>query len=119
MAAIFNDGSVPYGSMVATVNGVGYIAESMTFTQPTTFIERRNELNEPSGGVTIEDFTTGSGVWQLATTGTTVPTMGTASTFPYTPQGGSAGVYYLTEVGLPLAQGETKKVNVSFRKKVN
>lgn len=113
MAAIKNDGSVPYGSEVLTISGVAFIAENVTYTNPTTFLERRNELNEPSGGVTIQDFINGSATLQLATTATVVPTNGAVFTR------GAGITYYLTEIGEPLSQGETKKVSVNFRRALN
>lgn len=115
----YNDGSVPYGSQVVSIGGVSFVAESISITEPSTVVERRDELGNPSGQVIIGQFINGSCVLQLATTATQLPTFGT--TFSLTRPGTPAvtiGVI-ISEVGEVLNQSEAYKVNVSFRKKYN
>ena len=71
MAAIYNDGTVAYGSKVLTINSVLFVAENIEVRRPIIKIERRNELHEPNGKVGIKDFVTGSATLQLAQSGTT------------------------------------------------
>ena len=117
--ATFNDGTVPYGSQVITIGTQTFVAENITTTEPTTVIERRDELGSPAGQVIISNFITGSCVLQLATTSTPLPTIG--ATFVVVRAGTPASTIavIISEIGEVLNQTEAKKVNVSFRKKIN
>lgn len=118
MAAIKNDGTVPYGSVVLTINAVTYVAESFNVTRPTTKIERLNELNEPNGKVTIANFVTGTAVLQLATTSTVIPAAGQEFSLTLDSAIGSE-TFYVTDREQPLSQGEAKKCSITFDKKYN
>lgn len=118
MAALYNDGNVPYGSQVLTINAVTYVAEGITPKNPTKVIERRNELDEPSGQVLVQDFITGSAVLQLAAANTAMPTPGLTFTADFL-GAGSNQTWILSEVSPPLAQADAHKVNIEFRKKIN
>lgn len=120
MPAVYNDGVLPYGSRVLTITnpGVGavattYIADNIQLTRPTTKIERRNELNEPTGKVTLRDFETGTATLQLATTSTVLPVLGAtfSSTF-----GAASENFYITHIDQPEAKDQDKKVNITFDK---
>jgi len=117
--ATFNDGSVPFGSQAVTINGVLFVAENITVNEPTTVIERRNEVGDPSGQVIVPQFINGTATLQLATTSTVCPTIG--ATFTLTRSGTPAATFaaIVSEVGEQLNQTDAKKVAVSFRKKYN
>lgn len=112
MAALWNDGSIPYGCEVLTINAVTYVAENLTFDNPTQMIQRRNELNEPSGSVGVQDFVTGSATLQKAATATAVPTPGL--TFATSTFSGSSVTFILTKVSPVFAQGDAMKFNIEF-----
>jgi hypothetical protein len=109
MAALWNDGTIPYGSEVLTINSVTYIAENVSFDNPSTVVQRRNEANEPTGSYGVQDFVTGSATLQKAATGTAVPTPGLTFTR-------DSVVYILTKVGEVLAQGDAMKFNIEFQR---
>lgn len=109
MAALWNDGSIPYGSEVLTINSVTYIAENVSFDNPSVVQQRRNEVNEPTGSFGVQDFVTGSATLQKAATGTVVPTPGLTFTR-------DSVVYILTKVGEVLAQGDAMKFNIEFQR---
>src|SRR5262245_21938142 len=111
-----NDGTIPYGTRVLTINSVTYVAEQIEVRRPTFTIERRNQLNQPSGQVIDDDFVTGTATLQLATGSTAIPTNGQtfATTFAAAEE-----TFIISEVGQPEEQGAEKKVTISFRKKYN
>ena len=109
MAALWNDGAIPYGSEVLTIDSVTYIAENLSFDNPSVVVQRRNEVNEPTGSFGVQDFVTGSATLQKATTGTAVPTPGLTFTR-------SSVVFTLTKVGEVLAQGDAMKFNIEFQR---
>jgi hypothetical protein len=115
--ATYNDANVPYGSAVITIGGVGFVAESITITEPSTTIEVRNQIGEPSGQVTIPGFITGSTPLQFPTTAQVAPTIG--ATFLYAANGATSTTYYVSEVGQPVTQMDIKKAQLSFRKRLN
>lgn len=113
MADFYNDGSLPYGSVVLTINSVTYVAENITTTIPLgTTIERRDEIGEPSGQVLVKGFETGSATLQLATGSTATPAQ--FETFTH-----NSKTYIITEVSEPMQQDGENKVNISFRKKIS
>lgn len=126
MSAPFNDGAIPYGSRILSITNalmgtpaaVDFIAESITLTRPTTIIERKGAVDEPTGQVGVAGFVTGSATLQLPVTASIPPNLG--ATFPTT-WDSVTGVenFIVSEVGQVETQGDAKKVNVSFRKKYN
>lgn len=118
MSAAINDGSIPYGSQVLTINAVTYVAESITLSEPTNVIERMNELGEPSGQVLVNQFNTGSATLQLASTSTAHPANGMTFTADLQ-KAGSNQTYIVSEVSPQLGQQAAKTVNISFRQKIN
>ena len=106
MAAIYNDGNVPYGSRVFTfATGGAMVAESFSVEQPTKVITVENESGEPIKQVIIADFETATATVQLPSGGA-VPVLGDL---------GLSG-YVVTSVSLPEEQGGIKKATVQFRK---
>ena len=79
-------------------------------------IERRNQLNQPSGQVIDDDFVTGTATLQLATGSTAIPTNGQSFTETF---GAASETFLISEIGQPEEQGGEKKVTISFRKKYN
>jgi hypothetical protein len=115
--ATVNDSGIPFGSAVLTVNGVAFIGENISTSEPSATQERRDENGAPSGQVTVAGFITGSATIQFATTSTVAPTIG--ATFAYTNNGGVAGTYYVSEIGQAVSLNEIKKATISFRKQIN
>src|SRR5689334_15403512 len=113
MSAFKNDGSIPYASRVVTINSVAYIAENISVKRPAVIIERRNELNEPSGWVGIADFITGTATLQMASTSTAQPPAGQtfSTTFDATI---GAETFVITEIDKSESQGDAKKFEVTF-----
>ena len=114
MAALFNDGSIPYGSEVLTINAVTYVAENVTFDNPSVVKERTNEIGEPSGSFGVQGFVTGSATVQKAATGTAIPTPGL--TFATSSFSGSSVTFIVTKVSPVFAQGDAMNFNIEFIK---
>lgn len=111
-----NDGDVPYGSFVLTVGSTAFVAESVSFTQASTVIERRSEINAPSGQVIIPDFVTGTAVLQRPASSTSSPQVGDAVTLPTNALAGFTGSVWVSDVGPTYSQADVQKFNISFRK---
>lgn len=114
--AEYNDGAIPHGSRIITINSVAYAAESFEISEPTATVERMNVVtNNPAGQVTFPGFITGSAVLQLDNAEIAPPQFANF----IAPIRGTNANFYVTDVGTPEALGEAKKVNISFRKAVN
>lgn len=113
-----NDGNVPYGCYLVTVASTGFVAESLAFDEASSVIERRNELNAPSGQVITPDFVTGTGVLQRPASGTAAMRVGDTLTVPSNALAGFTGSLFIANVGPAYAQGDTQKFNIGFRKSV-
>lgn len=116
----YNDNNVPYGSQVVTMysggsTGVAFVLESIDYKEPSTIIERFDELGNPSGQVIIPQFNNGTATAQFATTLTVPPTIG--ATFTMVRNGGATVGMVLSEIGEPETQKDAKKAQVSFRKR--
>lgn len=111
----YNDINVPFGSQVITSQGVTFVAENISFQEPSTTVERRDEDGDPSGQVTVPGFDNGTATLQLATTATVPPTIG--ATFTLTRNGGATIGCYFSEIGEPQDQLDIRKLNVSFRRR--
>lgn len=118
MSAYKNDGTIPYGSRVLTINGVDYVATNIEIRRPEQAIKRYNQLGEPSGSVGIADFVEGTATLQLATTSTVIPVQGLEFSATFIVSVGSE-TFYLTEITQPEGQTSEKLINVTFRKKYN
>lgn len=110
MAATYNDGSIPYGSVVLNVNSVNYVAENVTITRPIKQIKRMNEAGEPTGSVGVADFVEGSATLQSATTNTVDPSGGFTL---------ASENFKIVESSKAFAQGDAVKFNVKFIKTYN
>lgn len=115
MPAYSDPSTIPFGAQVITSQGVTFVAESISFSQPSTTVERRDEDGDPSGQVTVAGFDNGTMVLQLATTSTVPPTIG--ATFTLTRNGGATIGCYFSEIGEPQDQLDIRKLNVSFRRR--
>ena len=113
-----NDGNVPYGCYVITISSASFVAESISFTEASSVIERRNELNAPSGQIITPDFVTGTAVVQRPATSTAIPDVGDVVVLPSGALGGFTGSFYVSDIGPAYAQGDNQKFNLSFRKSV-
>jgi len=117
MAASFQDGGHPYGSFVATIGALPYVAESASLNIPTTVVEVTNQLGEPSGFIGIPGFVSGSASLQLATNSYPIPTLGAIFTYAFI--SGTVQTWVVANVGETLAQQDIIKVNIDFRKRIN
>lgn len=110
--------SFPYGSRVVTFNFAGggtgaAILESFEPTEPTTEINRQNELGAPNGFALIAEPRTASAVAQLATTSSTYIQRGDTCSISITT--GSAITWVVTQSSNPEASREAKKQNLTLR----
>lgn len=84
MAAVYNDGTVQYGSRSWVIHAsLGppvergtYVCDNITINRPTKAVDRTNQLGEPSGSVGIADFVTGSATVQLVDSNAKEPQCG-------------------------------------------
>lgn len=111
----YNDVNIPVGAQILTIASVTFVAENISFTQPSTVLERRDEDGDPSGQVFIAGFDNGTATLQLATTSTVPPAIG--ATFTLTRNGGATIGCVISEVGEPQDQMDIRKINVSFRRR--
>ena len=118
MSAAINDGSIPYGSVVLTINSVTYVAESISLDLPTNVLERKNEVGEPSGQVLVNGFNTGSASLQLASTSTAHPANGMTFTADLQ-KAGTNQTYIVSQVSPKLGAEAIKMVDINFRQKIN
>lgn len=120
MSAFKNDGTIPYGSKVLTLNAVTYVAENIELSFPSAVILRTNELGEPSGQVCFNpeprQFTC---TLQLATTSTAMPVKGTSASAITFDSVTGAETFFLYEVGMSFTQNGETKVPATFRKLIN
>lgn len=119
MAAIHNDGSVPYGSVELTIPtaGTAYVARNVTVTRPTKKLEQNNHLGEPKGFVLVAGFVTASANIQLDN-GDTIPALGDTFTHTFDSEIGSE-TFVISSVGTPLDAEGLKFVDISFDKAYN
>ncbi|MEM6884780.1 MAG: hypothetical protein AAF571_07080 [Verrucomicrobiota bacterium] len=113
-----NDGSIPYGSRVITINLVTYVADNIEVQRPTKEILRTDEVDEPSGAVTYADFVTGSATLQMATSSTAMPPLGQTFTETFDTTVGSE-TFIIKNVSQPFEKGGERKVSIEFRKAYN
>lgn len=119
MSAPWNDGSIPYGSRVLTINSVAYVANNIRIRRPAKTIKRTNEIDEPTGSVGVSDFVEGTAELQLATSSTAEPQNG----MTFGPITFDAAIGAETFIVQSPERGEEKasdkKMNISFIKKYN
>lgn len=124
MSANYNDGSIPYGSEVITLQatttattGTVYIADNVNYSLPSKRIERTDQNDEPSGQVSYNGFASLTTTLQRATTSTPVPTRGYVASFLQ--PGGTSAWYYCDTVDTPEAKDKANEFNCTFFKKIN
>lgn len=115
MPAYSDPTTIPFGAQVLTIGAVTFVAENISFSQPSTVVERRDEDGDPSGQVAVAGFDNGTTTLQLATTSTVPPAIG--ATFTLTRNGGATVGCFISEVGEPQDQMDIRKLNVSFRRR--
>lgn len=118
MAALWNDGTLVYGSTTLSINSVTYIAENVTITRAARVIEQRNENGEPAKSVGVADWVKGTGTLQCATSSTAEPVAGLTFEKDW---GGGQGTenFIVTESARALSQDEATKFTFSFIKAYN
>ena len=112
--AAYNDGNVPFGAQVVTIGGVSFVAEDLQITDPSTIIERRDALGNPTGQVIITNFSNGTATLQYASTATTILTIG--ATFTITRNDSTTFSSVISQVGEPQKQTDAHKAAINWRK---
>jgi hypothetical protein len=130
MAALYNDGTVQYGSrqwIVHQPNGSTerdtYMCDNITINRPTKAVDRTNQLGEPSGSVGIADFVTGSATLQLDSGTAVEPCLGDRiicdGEVGYNANL-DAGIgdekFYITSVSRAEVKDGEIKINITFKK---
>lgn len=117
--AEYNDGSggtIPHSSRTLNIGNVIYAAEQFTVTEPVNMLERMNAVtNNPDGQVAFPGFTTGTALLQLDNAENAPAQF---ANFISTIRGVNAN-FFVTDVGHPESMGDAKKVNITFRKRIN
>jgi len=116
MPQVLNDGDIPFGSQVVTINGVDYVAEEIDFEEKSTAIYRRNEINVPNGGVYISDLIKGKMTLQLASNDTAVPEGQSVVSMVHR---GVAKDFVITNVSAPQKQDEIHKLKMEVTEILN
>jgi hypothetical protein len=111
MPLVFNDGSIPFGSQVVTINGTPYVAEEIEFEEKSTAIYRRNEVNVPNGGVYISDLVKGKMTLQLGSNTTPVPENQSRVTMTFLC---ASKDFVVTNVTQPQKQDEIHKMKMEI-----
>src|SRR5436190_15349321 len=106
MANFANDGDIPFGSEVVTINGVEYVAEDIEPQEKATSIIRRNEINVPNGAVHIKDLTKAKMTLQLASNDTPIPELLAIVGFTFR---GASKDFIVSDVSQPLKQDKFHK----------
>lgn len=116
MANVYNDGNIPYGSQVVTLNATTYVAEDINFEDTTKTIDRADEIGNPNGAVYIKQKVTGTMTLQLATTSTAIPAVNDTVSLTYR---GSAKTFVVSKVGQPQKQDDIRKIQVEVAEVLN
>src|SRR5437762_4729232 len=116
MPQVFNDGDIPFGSELVTINGVEYVAEEIDFEEKSTAIYRRNEINVPNGGVYIQDLIKGKMTLQLRSLAEAIPENQSAVTIPFR---GTARQFVITNISAPLKQDQIRKLKMEITEILN
>lgn len=116
--ATFNDGTIPSGSLPATVtiNSVVYIANNWRFSEPSSVLERFDADNVPNAAKYSSQRITGTSELQLATTATTIPLLFATFLISYR---SASTTFVVTEVNPGSANNEISNVNIGFAKVIN
>src|SRR5438552_13655355 len=118
MPLVFNDGSIPFGSVLVQISGFSgdYVAEEIEFEEKSTAIYRRNEINVPNGGVYISDLVKGKMTLQLGSNSTPVPEGQTRVTMTFR---GAPTQFVITNVSAPQKQDQIHKLKMEITEILN
>ncbi len=116
MANFANDGDIPFGSEVVTINAVPYVAEEIEPQEKATSIIRRNEINVPNGAVHIKDLIKAKMTLQLADIDTPIPELLSIVSFDFR---GSSKDFIVSDVSQPLKQDEIHKLKMELTEVLN
>jgi hypothetical protein len=113
--------TIPYGSRVVTFNFAsggtgGAILEAFETTEPTTEINRQDQLGAPNGFVLIAEPRTATATAQLATTSTTFISRGDTATISI--KNGTSLTWVVTQSGQPEGNREVKKQSLTLREEI-
>lgn len=113
--------SFPYGARTVTFNFTGggtgnVILESFEVTEPTTEINRQNELGAPNGFVLISEPRTATATAQLATTATTYISRGDTASISI--KNGTSVTFVVSQAGSPEGNREVKKQSLTLREEI-
>ncbi len=111
-AELYNDNSVPFGSIIANIGGSDYILESITVTLPTKVIERHDEKGGPNGFVIVRGFETASAVLQVPVADQ-FPALG--DYFSQSLGGSISARWVIADMGIPYEMNGYRKVNITLR----
>lgn len=133
MSAVYNDGTVQYGSrswiihyMVDTTptERDTYVCDNITINRPTKAIDRTNQLGDPSGSVGVADFVTGTATLQLDSSSAVKPQLGDRiicdgeTGFNANLDSGVGDeTFFVTSVTQAESKDSEIKINISFKKK--
>jgi hypothetical protein len=116
MPLFTNDGNIPFGSQIVTINGTDYVAEEINFEEKSTAIYRRDERNVPNGGVYIQDLIEGTMTLQLGSNTTPVPEGQSVVSMTFRGQPVS---FVVTDVQQPQKQNEIHKMKMKITQVLN
>ena len=114
--AVTNDGNIPFGASIVTINGTAYEAEDIDFHDKTTKIYRRDHLHRVNGGVYIDDVTEGTMTLQLNSASDPIPDNNVVVQIPYR---GVTIPFVMTDVQQPQKSNDIRKLKVSLSKVIN
>src|SRR5215475_769178 len=116
MPQVFNDGDIPFGSELVTINSETFVAEEIDFEEKSTAIYRRNEINVPNGGVYISDLIKGKMTLQLASNTQPIPENQSLVTINFR---GNPTQFVITNVSQPLKQDQIRKLRMEITEVLN
>jgi hypothetical protein len=121
MPNFLNDGNIPFGSQIVTINVVGgtslsLVAEQIDFEEKSTSILRRNEINIPNGGVYIQDLVTGTMTLQLPDLTTQPPPGQSLVTMLFR---GAEKTFVITDLKQPQKQNQIRKLDMKITEILN
>ena len=116
--AITSDGTQAFGieASPVTINGVTYVAESLSFNRTGNRADINDSNGEPLGSVTIPGRVEVSATLQLATASTAIPAIGNGFTLSGTRDDGT---YVITSVDEAETAGDYVKCSISGYKQLN
>ncbi len=116
MPLVYNDGNVPFGSVVVVIAGTSYPAEDVEPEEKSSSILRRNEVNVPNGAVHIKDLIKAKMTLQLPSITTPIPQLLDVVSFTFR---GSPKTFVITDVGQPLKQDQIHKLKLELTEVLN